>query len=465
MSAIGRVVLAVAIGATLAAPGSVRAQTLALVGGTVLDGNGGPPIERGVVVIEGNRIRAVGGPATPIPAGARRLDMTGRYLIPGMMDANVHLVVETSPVALVRYEGRYDELIVEAAQVALRYGLTTVFDSWGPRDDLIKARDAIAAGRTPGARIYLAGNIVGFGGPFSEDFNAAAKPVMPEDFVAQANARWQANVGPELLSMSPAQVREELRRYARSGVDFVKYGATKHGSVELLFSPRVQRVIVEEAHAAGITVQTHTMSAESLELAMDAGVDLFQHCDITIDHPIPAETIARIAATKTPCAVLPHTTKALASYREKAAGMPFLKHFAIDDVNERALLAAGAVLLLSTDAGMFSPSTLQGAYYRSFAPPEEDLLILGEAHFHWMTAMEQKGMRPMDALLAATRNIARAYHVDRDLGTLEPGKIADLVVLEKDPLAAAANYRAIAMVVKDGRVVERGGLPTAKVLR
>jgi hypothetical protein len=171
-----------------------------------------------------------------------------------------------------------------------------------------------------------------------------------------------------------------------------------------------------------------------------------------------------ITERRVPCAFLPHTNRALAWYREKGKSVPFFQHFAIDDVNERALLRAGAVVLLSSDAGIFSPNTTTSGFFKGATPPDDNLLILGQAHFHWLTAMEEKGMRPMDALMAATSNIARAYKVDRDLGTLEPGKLADLLILDRNPLESAANYRHISLVMKEGRVIDRDALPTRKVL-
>src|SRR5262249_14445533 len=143
----------------------------------------------------------------PPPPGAKVISAAGKYVIPGLMDANVHLV-RSSPVLLVRYEGRYDELALEGAQLALKGGLTTVFDSWGPREYLMKARAAIQEHRAIGSRLYLAGNIVGLGGPMSDDFHAAAGSVLREmNFAAHTNSIWQEEVGPELITESPEEVR------------------------------------------------------------------------------------------------------------------------------------------------------------------------------------------------------------------------------------------------------------------
>lgn len=444
------------------------ARPLAIVGATVIDGNGGPPIERGVVLIEADRITAVGDRHLNVPANAKRVDASGKYVIPGLMDANVHLLLDFSPYTLSRFEGRYDELIVEAAQVALRAGVTTVFDSWGPRVDLVKARDEIAAGRQLGARIYLAGNIVGFGGPYSNDFTPDVARVLFDAFTQRVNERWQDNVGPELLWMSPEAVRDEIRKYLSKGVDFLKYAVNGHNLHEMqfiAFSARTQRVIVEEARRAGITVQTHTTSDEGIEMALAAGVDLMQHCNSTgSPTPTPLELIRRIAESRIPCALLVDTEPVVAWYHGAGPRHPLSGLHLIGDANARALIDAGAVVLLSTDAGVFSADQTNSAAWKQSQPPDGSLMILGEGHFQWLAAVEQKGMKPMDALMAATRNIARAYQVDQDLGTLEAGKLADLVVLDADPLRSAANYRSIHLVMKQGRVIDRQSLPTRRFL-
>ncbi len=451
----------------------VCAQPIAIVGATIIDGNGGAPIENGVVMVEGKRIAAVGGKSTAIPGQATKIAAAGKYVIPGLMDANVHLVLDNVPFNLIRFEHQLDELVIEAAQLALRGGVTTVFDSWGPRAALVKARDAINSGRESGARIYLAGNIVGMGGPYSEDswgqtFNG--KPLVDRSqpgfgaFADRIDAEWQENVGPELTFMTPEQVRDEIRAYLGKGVDFVKYLATNHSGRSsaqyVAFSPRVQQVIVEEAHRAGITAQTHTSSPEGLYLAIQAGVDLLQHCEVTGLQPIPAETMALLVERRVACAILPGTDKARAWRREKSGE----KTPSNEELNQRALIRSGAVILLSTDAGVFGPATVNSAFWKSAYPPDENLLILGDGHFNWLLAVEQMGMKPMDGLLAATRNIAKAYKVDKDLGTLEKGKLADLLILDRNPLQSAANYRSVSLIMKEGAVVDRAALPTRKLL-
>src|SRR5262245_49984295 len=132
-----RAVFCVAVALLTAAHANAQ-DTIAIVGGVLIDGTGRAPVLDSAVVVKDGRIVAAGPKrAVSIPAGARRVDAASRFIIPGLMDANVHLVLGSSIEFVVRHEGRYEELIEEAAQVALKNGLTTVFDSWGPTQALL----------------------------------------------------------------------------------------------------------------------------------------------------------------------------------------------------------------------------------------------------------------------------------------------------------------------------------------
>src|SRR6185436_2815922 len=175
------------------------AQTVALTGGTAIDGTGRAPISDAVVLIRDGRIAALGSAKdVTVPATATRIDARGKFLIPGLMDANLHLYHNGDLESLIKYEDRYYEIAVEGAQIALRTGMTTVFDTWGPRAALIKARDVIAAGQAPGARIYLAGNIIGFSGPLAPDFRATAAPFVSKAFATRINETWELGTGRKL---------------------------------------------------------------------------------------------------------------------------------------------------------------------------------------------------------------------------------------------------------------------------
>jgi imidazolonepropionase-like amidohydrolase len=458
--------LAVAAVLLLAAAPLTFAQGVSVVtGATVVDGTGGPPIKDAAIVIEGNRITAIGArSAVRVPAGAREIDAAGKYIIPGLMDANVHLVLNMAIEFHGRYEGRYEDLIEEAAQVALKNGVTTVFDSWGPLQPLLNVRDRIKRGEVVGSRMYVAGNIVGLSGPLGRDFNPLAAAAATSEFVKRINALYEENTGPDLLWKTPEQVRVEIRKYVARGVDFVKYAVAGHGRGQsnfLMFSPESQRAIVEESHRAGITAQTHTMTVDSLRQGIEAGIDMGQHMEITGPEPMPDETIKLMLARKIYVAVQPSTARRLKISVEDATDQEQAKQAQTSHDNIVRLINAGVPLLLATDAGMRDPDGIASQKPRARI---DQLAELHEGEFLWFQAMAENGMKPMDAILAATRNIAAAYHKLDQIGTLEKGKIADFVVLDADPLQDINNVRKISIVMKEGKVVDRDTLPLKKIL-
>ena len=212
-------------------------------------------------------------------------------------------------------------------------------------------------------------------------------------------------------------------------------------------------------------MQTHTTTNEGLYLALENEVDLLQHVDLTYGpEPLSAELVERLTNSRCAGALLPQTDSALAWYRDHVHLTPWLKRYEVMDANARAVINSGAHIALSTDGGVLSRNTLASNSWRAWQPEQESLLTLGDGHFSWLLAVEQKGMLPMDALRAATINIARAYRVDGDLGTLEVGKMADLVILDENPLKSARNYRTISRVMKSGVWVDRSSLPTERYL-
>ncbi|MBM4186348.1 MAG: amidohydrolase family protein [Gemmatimonadetes bacterium] len=444
----------------------VEAQTVAVTGGTVIDATGRPPIADGVVVLKDGRITAVGPAAsTTVPQGATRIDARGKYVIPGLMDSNLHLFLNLDTETLVKYEDRYHEIVVEAAQIALKTGQTTVFDTWGPRGALSKARAMINAGQVQGSRIYYAGNIIGFGGPFSADFRAGAAPHLSKAFVKRINDQWEEGSGRELMWMPPDSLRVAMRKYAALDHDFLKFGASGHVEMFFIsFSPRAMRIIVEEGHRLGKTVQAHVTSPESIDMAVDAGVDILTHGDISGPiYPIPMETLQKMAAKGTAVSSLATTKRARDAQIKHAPNGVLTPYMVVAAKNIENMVKAGVRLMVSTDAGIEHPVML--AESPTLAVDTVDARVkLGEGHFNALVGFEEAGMAPMEILKSATSNVAKSYKLDRDLGTLEVGKRADLVILDADPLASARNYRSIRSVIKDGKVVDLAALPAAPII-
>ena len=453
-------------------------ESTVIVGATLIDGTGGKPVPDSVIVIEGTKIKAVGPRSeVQVPADAREIDGSGKYVIPGLMDANIHLFRDVSVEFIARYEGRFDDLIEEAAQIALKQGLTTVFDTWSPLQPLMDVRDRINRGETVGSRMFVAGNIVGFSGPFGREFNAVASWSAASDFVKRINWMFTENMGPELSWMTPEQVGAETRKYIARGIDFLKYAVSAHDcwgcsgfpralelSALLMFTAEAQQAMIDECRRAGITVQTHTSSVESLRQAVELGVDMMQHGNYTGPTAIPDSTIELMLEKKIYCAVQPRTRKRMEREIEESEILQRPKKFvSIKHENIVRLIQSGVPLLLATDAGVSNPIKTEVESGKDELK-EDHPEGLGEAHFVWFKAMAEKGMTPMDAIVAATRNNAAAYDKLDELGTLEQGKLADLLVLDADPLEDTNNIRKINLVMKDGRVVDRESLPIKKVL-
>jgi imidazolonepropionase-like amidohydrolase len=456
-------------------------QMRAFSGATIIDGNGGKPISNGVVLIDGPRIKAVG-PASRIviPADAERIDVSGKYIVPGLMDANVHLVPWPSWTYiefLARYENNFQAIAAEAAQIALKHGFTTVFDSMGPAIPEMAVRDRINRGELEGSRIFVAGDIVGFRAVFTtpESIASASKA-----FQARINAQFELNGGPDLAWMTPAQVHDEMVKYVAKGVDFVKYGATGDDpplnsavgqEAVLRFTPAQQRAMVEAVHAAGKIIQTHQTSAEALRIVVESGVDMAQHCAHTGRSRIAEETIQLMLKRKFSCGTQWGllTEKQLQQVRDndfpgsdKDNGSEGIDYGVENAVR---LIKAGVPELVSTDAGTIDPDVA-----KDFGPEGGPgglgghASLIGEAEFLDMKAMQQRGMTPMMILQAATRNIAAAYHKLDALGTLEPGKFADLIIVDADPLEDIQNLQKLSLVVKEGRSIDRASLPTNPIL-
>ena len=143
---------------------------LAIVGATIIDGNGGAPIIDGILVIEGDRILAVGPAASvAVPAGAEVIDGSGKFVTPGFVDTNVHMSLAFGRGARVEEHAAYwphhEQIILQGLQLHLKHGVTTVRDSYGVLRPMQRVKKKIDAGEKIGPRTYLAGNIVGWGGP------------------------------------------------------------------------------------------------------------------------------------------------------------------------------------------------------------------------------------------------------------------------------------------------------------
>jgi imidazolonepropionase-like amidohydrolase len=269
----------------------------------------------------------------------------------------------------------------------------------------------------------------------------------------------------------------------------LKFGGTSHFAEPTFigFSAEAQRVIVEEAHRRNRSAETHSTSVEGLRVSIAAGIDAIQHPEVLDGRELPDDIVATIRDRGLICSMLastiagpawkkhlktkdeaekkrleaekeappPKRDKTTAERRKEAAERG--EGLEVRRANAQKLIRGGCRVTPGTDSYWAAAPELS----RTPKPPEQDH---GLGTIMAIEGLVELGMTNSQAIVAATRNGAIASRRLADLGTIEPGKIADLVVLTGDPLADIANLRKVSMVVKDGRTVDRTRLPEVRVL-
>ena len=398
-------------------------------GGTVFDGTGAP-LGPADVAIEGERIVDVG----PGLDGDTSVDVSGRTILPGLFDCHTHVVI--SSFDLIRnLERPFSYQFFEAARnlvATLQVGITTIRDASGAD---LGVKQAVADGLIRGPRMQIAVNMLSQTGGHNDTWmpcGAAAEylPVHPGR--------------PGGIADGPVGVRIAVRERVRAGADVIKIAASggvlsPRSKPQIpQFSPDELEAIVAEATAAGIPVMAHAQAAEGIKNAVRAGVRSIEHGIFLDDEGI--ELMIRNGTFLVPTLV---AVQGLIDSAAAGAAVPaasIAKAHAVRDIhrtNVRRAIEAGVRVAMGTDS--------------SVSPHGRNLEELG--------LLVEAGMRPIDALVAATRTAAECLRVEDDLGSIEPGKRADLVIVAGDPLAFAGLDTRIEAVWKDGRLeVERGRL-------
>jgi imidazolonepropionase-like amidohydrolase len=486
-----RIALSATVVLALYAAGmQAQPASLAIVGATVIDGTGSAPLKNAVVVITGNRIAAVGPRAsTTVPSGAQTIDAAGAFVVPGFVDTNVHLSLyggmNDRYETLVRYYDRQQDIVLEAAQAQLAYGITTVRDSYGMLRPLVAVRDRIAGGAAVGPRILAAGNIVGWSGPYSISFSLTRANGLTL-FQEQMNDEIAQGAGEPLMGMTPLQLAKAIDAYLDKGPDFIKYGGTSHFAEPTFigFSLDGQRVIVERAHARGKIAETHSTSPEGLRLSIEAGIDGIQHPEIVDGADLSDDIVNRIRDKQIICSMLVNTmtgeawekhlkdradaekkqadadkktSRARTSFEERQRANELGVGLEVRRRNAQKLINAGALVTVGTDNYWAAASELS----RTAKPQNQDH---GIGTIIGIEGLVELGMTPSQAIVAATKNGAIASRGLAEFGTVEAGKRADLLVLRADPLADIHNIRKISQLIKDGKLIDRTTLPQKRVL-
>ncbi len=378
----------------------------AIKAGQLIDGTGRDPIQEAVVLMDGKKIIEVGlATKVMIPAGAEITDALGKTVMPGLIDTHVHIMHTTAsmedtlftPSAVIYYQA------AENLKRTLRAGFTTVRDAGGADAGI---RQAIEMGLISGPRLVVSGSIGQTGGLMEMRFPSGAT-------IVNENS-WRVCDGVE-------DVRKTIRKVLREGVDFVKIFTTG-GVIAPQGSPFIPEwstseleVIIEEAKRCGVGVMAHAEGCEGVKNALRVGVNSIEHGNVLDDEAIDLFLSKGIFLVPTL-----HISKILAERRDTAGLTEVSKRKEVRLADEgkgcfRRACEAGVQVALGTDA--------------FFA----DMHGTNAAELPLM--MKEGGLSSMEAILAGTMNAAKCCLLGDQVGTLEAGKLADILVVDGDPLA------------------------------
>ena len=428
-------------------PASLFAQdvSLAIVGGRLIDGYGGPPLHDSVVLVSGDRITAVGTQAdTDIPDGVRVVDADGRTVMPGMIDLHVHFDIlghSDYDHWFPAYEGRMRaDILPAAARILLDAGVTSVRDLGTDIENSFWLREQINSGRIPGPRLFIAG-------PF---LRKTVTSFVSKEFVDT----WVVD--------NPADGRRKVRKLVERGVDFIK---TQDGNL----SRAELSAIYDEAHKLGMRVATHLFSQKALRTALEAGLgqwDTIEHIGDGAQPRYPDDIVNMIVEQQVAMAPTIMADEGLRQIylNQELVHDPAWKRYIATDIYEdirgsfqhparhplfagavihreskmmklRQLFDAGAPFIVSSDSG-------------SRANPHHIATAREIYYLH-----EEVGLSPMEAIMAGTRWAAVVLNQHHDLGTIAEGKLADIIVIDGDPLQNLGDLRHVLHVIKDGKII------------
>ncbi len=410
-------------------------QVTAIRAGTLIDGTGGAPIKNAVILVQGGRITAAGTNVT-VPSGATVIDLSGETVLPGFIDAHVHLAGHTigdgdwQHSRLTEMPSQLALLGAAHAQQTLEAGFTTVRVVGSAAFGDVALRNAISAGWIPGPRIVAAGISFGIRGGHCDETNG----LQPEALGYEAGVAEGVADGVE-------EVRNAVRYAVKYGADVIKICATG-GVLSLTDSVGVQqyteeemRAIVETATQLDRRVAAHAHGTAGIKAAVRAGVTSIEHGSM-----LDAEAVSLMKQHGTwlvPTLLAGFTVESLATagrlpppIAAKALAIAPRQHASF-----KLAVDGGVRIALGTDAGVMR----HGTNAREFG------------------LMVRYGMTPMQAIVAGTSNGATLLGLEAEVGTVAAGKRADIVAVRGDPIQSIAVLEHVEFVMKDGVVFKRDG--------
>ncbi len=397
--------------------------------GTLLAVPGEAPKARQTITIEGNRITAIDdGFADPanIAGQVTIIDLSDKFVLPGLMDMHVHLLGELGPNS--RTEVLHVTTSMQAlkgalhAQRTLQAGFTTVRDLGGKPEAIYALRDAIGQGVVPGPRILAAGSTIAATGGHGD----------VDGVKAELLTLWT----PRTICDGPYDCRRATRYAIKYGADWIKITATggvlsdtATGTDQQMTNDEL-REIMDTAHKLGVKVAAHAHGTNGINAALNAGVDSIDHGSFLDDESIRLfkRTGAYLVPTLLPGHKVPPTMEGNPFFTE-AIKAKALAASAASRANVGKAYKGGVKIAFGTDTGV----TRHGANAEEFA-----LMVGG-------------GMSEMDAIRSATVVTAELIEMSDSLGTIEPGKLADMIAVDSSPLDDITVLEHVSAVIKDGR--------------
>jgi imidazolonepropionase-like amidohydrolase len=404
--------------------GAAQAETVVVTADRMVDVVGGKTLANPVVVITDGRIVSVSGGAS-VPADAKRIDLPGMTILPGLIDMHVHL--DSSPVyggynSLVFTDSFWTVVGAANARDMLEAGFTTVRNVGSAGYSDIGIKQAIEEGFAIGPRIVPAAHALGAtGGHCDETF-------YPPSFGRKGEA----------VGDSPDELRLRVREQRKYGAEVIKVCATggvfsrntEPGQQQL--SEAELRAIADEAHMWGVKVAAHAHGTSGIKAAIRAGIDTIEHASL-----IDAEGIRLAKERGTALAMDIYNTEYTQAEGRKNGVLEdnLRKDREIAQIQRdgfRAAHRAGVKMVFASDAGVM-PHAEVGKQFR---------------------VMVEYGMTPMDAIRAATRNAAEALGRESDVGAIAPGRYGDLIAVAGDPTADVTLLANVPFVMKGGDIVK-----------
>ena len=420
------------------------AKTTIIRNGTLINGTGQPAAQNDAVVVQGNRILSVGAVPPQINVEDREhvetIDATDKWIMPGLIEGHCHLsfgqpAMPGLSVARGTTSPEFSTIrAAKNAQIVLRSGITSLSIPGGTWFIDVALREAINAGMIEGPRIYCAGRFIVTYGSISD--NEPSWMGTPE----HVNG---------VLANSVSEMITEVRRQCKHGVDFIKMADSTWGDFQTISKEELEAV-VGEAHRRNARIAIHSRGSESTRAAAEAGVDWIMHADLATkeDLEVVAEKGVRIMPTMT---FLRHAIEVGRDFGRSDREVDQIKHNLEGSYSmlEHAR-ALGVKVLCGTDSG------------------NSTVMPYGELHANEMEIMvKYGGYTPMEAIVANTKENAFVVGLEGELGTIEAGKLADILILDKDPLADISVLKKgshLSAVIKDGKKVNLSGQSDDKLL-